>query len=77
MTRTPAGGTAGQDLLVLLTDILADLEGSLATARNKAAKKLLHDRVSRVKRAIDQVAAARPLPAFAHEPRAGERLPGI
>jgi hypothetical protein len=76
MTKTPAGGAADQDLLVLLTDILTDLEHSLATARNKAAKKLLHDRMSRVKRAIGQVAAARPLPQLAHVPRAGDRLPG-
>jgi hypothetical protein len=49
-----------QDLACLLQDILADLESALTTARNKPAKRLLQERIDRLSRAIDALAATEP-----------------
>ena len=53
-----ADGEAMQDLPRLLSDILADLESALNNARNKPAKKLLQERIDRLRSAIDVIAAS-------------------
>jgi hypothetical protein len=52
-----ADGEAMQDLARLLKDILADLESALKGARNKPAKRLLQERIDRLRSAIDMIAA--------------------
>ena len=53
-----ADGEAKQDLPRLLRAILADLESALNNARNKPAKKLLQERIDRLRSAIDVLAAS-------------------
>jgi hypothetical protein len=53
-----ADGEALQDLPRLLREILADLESALNNARNKPAKRLLVERIDRVRSAIDVLAAS-------------------
>ena len=58
MSRQTADAT--QDLPRLLRDILADLESALNNARNKPAKRLLQERIDRLRSAIDALAATEP-----------------
>jgi hypothetical protein len=53
-----ADGAAEQDLPRLLKDILADLESALNSARNKPAKRLLQERIDRLRSAIDVIATS-------------------
>ena len=53
-----ADGGAKSDLACLLKDILADLESALNSARNKPAKRLLQERIDRLRSAIDMIAAS-------------------
>jgi hypothetical protein len=53
-----ADGEATQDLPRLLRAILADLESALNSARNKPAKKLLQERIDRLRSAIDVIAGS-------------------
>lgn len=53
-----ADGEAKQDLPRLLRAILADLESAMNSARNKPAKKLLQERIDRLRGAIDVLAAS-------------------
>ena len=52
MSMTRPGSLPEQELRHLLSEILADLETALSMARNKPAKKLLYDRIGRIRRAI-------------------------
>jgi len=53
-----ADGGAKPDLACLLNDILADLESALNSARNKPAKRLLQERIDRLRSAIDMIKAS-------------------
>jgi len=57
MSKQAPGCEAKQELSRLLDDILADLESTLSNARNKPAKKLLQERIDRLRRAIELMAA--------------------
>ena len=57
MNNQPAGCEAKEELSRLLDDILADLESALSNARNKPAKKLLQERIDRLRRAMEVMAA--------------------
>jgi tRNA A37 N6-isopentenylltransferase MiaA len=57
MSEQAPGCEAKQELSRLLNDILADLESALSNARNKPAKKLLQERIDRLRRAIEVMAA--------------------
>jgi hypothetical protein len=58
MSKQAANEEAKHDLPRLLEDILADLESALNSARNKPAKKLLQERIGRLRSAIDVIAAS-------------------
>jgi hypothetical protein len=60
MSEQTAGGDTGQNLPDLLNEILADLQSALSNARNMPAKKLLQQRIDRLRRAIDATTAAEP-----------------
>jgi hypothetical protein len=60
MSMTRPGSPPQQELLHLLSEILTDLETALVMARNKPARKLLHDRIGRVRRAIELSEPAAP-----------------
>ena len=53
MSMTRSGNPLDLELARLLTEILADLEMAMSRARNKPARKLLHDRIGRLRRAIE------------------------
>ena len=76
MSRQAAGGEAMQDLPSLLRDILADLESALNSARNQPARRLLQERIDRLRSAIDAISAAEPPPRSAPDPRDVGRLLG-
>jgi len=58
MREQVAGGETKQDLPDLLNEILADLQSALSNARNMPAKKLLRERIDRVRRAIEAATPA-------------------
>jgi hypothetical protein len=71
-----ADGGAKPDLACLLKDILADLESALNSARNKPAKRLLQERIDRLRSAIDVIAAAEQPSRSASDSKDAERRYG-
>ena len=71
-----ADGAAKPDLPRLLMDILVDLESALNSARNKPAKRLLQERIDRLRSAIDVIAASEQPSRTASDSKDAERRYG-